>query len=237
MTASGSATQVATVSQVAANAAAMTDLAAIADVVQSVIVSVAAVVTAVVAVRGIAAWREQLKGSSEYEHAKALMRAVYQTRRAFTIVRSPLMQGYEYPEDMRQGFDVSPEVDAARTLHAYSKRFEALEKAFAALQEEVLEAEVEWGTDTGFRALLNEMWGHVVDVQFAVEWLVDHKRNPSESTSDHLEKANNRSILYELGPDSKYDSFTPKLDETVSHFEKQTRPYIDGSRLKASSPG
>jgi hypothetical protein len=216
---------------------AMSDVAAIAGVVESVVVSVAAVVATVVAVRGIAAWREQLKGSSEYERAKALMRAVYQTRRSFTIVRNPLMQGYEYPEDMRQGFDVSPEQEADRTAYAYSKRFEALQKAFSGLQEEVLEAEVEWGTDTGFRPLLNQMWGHVVDLQFAVQWMIERKRNPDEPEPEHLEKANARSILYELGSNSKYDSFTPELDQTVTEFETETRPYIDGSRRKRRSTG
>jgi hypothetical protein len=207
----------------------LSNVAAVTGVIQSVVVSVAAIVTTVVAVRGIAAWRAQLKGSSEYERAKALMRSVYQTRRAFSIVRNPMMHGYEYPEDMRQQFDVTPQIEAERTMHAYAKRFEALDRAWKTLQEEVLEAEVEWGTDTKFRDLLNKMWGFVVDLQFAVQWTIERKRSPRDPAPDYLKRAEARSVLYELGPDSKYDSFTPQLDELVRDFEKATRPYIDGS--------
>ena len=40
------------------------------------------------------------------------------------------------------------------------------------------------------------------------------------------EKAEERSVLYHIGEDSKHDKFTPEINEAIQEFENWLRPHI-----------
>jgi hypothetical protein len=56
----------------------------------------AAIVAAVVAVLGLRAWRRQLRGQTQYELARRLLRAVYRVRDEIQGVRNPVIMASEF---------------------------------------------------------------------------------------------------------------------------------------------
>jgi hypothetical protein len=68
---------------------------------KDVVIGLSAASAAVFAYLGLSAWRRELKGKSEYELAKEVLKSVYKVREAFKHVRRPGIYQYEYPEEMR----------------------------------------------------------------------------------------------------------------------------------------
>lgn len=119
------------------------------SIVKDVVLAGCAIAGATVALRGLNTWNRQLKGQTEYELARRLLRATYKFREAINVVRAPFMLGSEMPEP--------PEDDPAAsspakkrwygTAKAYEKRWEHVSKARSELEAELIEAEVIWGAD------------------------------------------------------------------------------------------
>ena len=68
---------------------------------KDIILAISAAVAAFFAWRGLVTWRKEIKGKSEYETAKQVLKAVYRIREAFVYVRNPLKYRFEYPEKLR----------------------------------------------------------------------------------------------------------------------------------------
>jgi hypothetical protein len=56
---------------------------------RDVLVALSALITAVIACYSLNKWRKELKGKSEYEIARQVLKSVYRVREAFIISRSP----------------------------------------------------------------------------------------------------------------------------------------------------
>jgi hypothetical protein len=59
----------------------------------------AGVTTAIVAVKGLQSWRRQLRGKSEYDVARDLIKATYRLREVVKVYRSPVLWAEEFPND------------------------------------------------------------------------------------------------------------------------------------------
>ena len=77
------------------------------DLGRSVLVASAAITGVVVALVGLRTWRHQLKGKTEYELARRLLRAAYTVRGEFQRVRSPLMLGGEIQRAFEEAWRVA----------------------------------------------------------------------------------------------------------------------------------
>ena len=114
--------------------------------IKDILVGLSAVGAAVFAYLGLNAWRKELKGKSEYQLAKDILKSVYKAREAFKHVRHIMIFQYEYPEDMLgpHGY-LKPEHDYEGTAHVYETRWKVMDEAFKELEEYHLLAQVEWG--------------------------------------------------------------------------------------------
>jgi len=110
------------------------------------VVMAASGVGAVVAILGLNAWKRQLKGQTEYDLSKRILRLCYLYRDAVTDVRNPMMMGHEMPsppDDEAQGMSESQKRYYG-TQKAYEARWEKVRSARVDLYPELLEAEVLW---------------------------------------------------------------------------------------------
>lgn len=193
---------------------------------KDVIIGLSAASAAVFAYLGLSAWRRELKGKSEYELAKELLKSVYKVREAFKHVRHPAIYQYEYPEEMRDHHgQLKKENDHKGTEHVYIKRWEKMDEAFGELEEHHLAAQVEWGPQ--FQDVIVKLRSCRAELLIAIQQMLERKKNPIESpltTPD--EKAEERSVLYHSGEDSKFDKFTPQINEAINEFEKWLRPHV-----------
>jgi hypothetical protein len=60
-------------------------------IIKDAVLTGAAIVAGYVGLRGLGTWRRQLKGNTEYELAKSLLKAVYELREAIVSARFPFM--------------------------------------------------------------------------------------------------------------------------------------------------
>jgi hypothetical protein len=194
--------------------------------VKDALVGLSAVSAAVFAYLGLTTWRKELKGKSEYQLAKEVLKSVYKVREAFKHVRNPWIYQYEYPNEMLDDTGhLKREQNYEGTAHVYEKRWEMMTEAFRELEEHHLEAQVEWGSE--FQDVITKLRSCKVDLLIAIQQMLEHKKNPREIGLTDAEKhAEERSVLYYHGSDSKYDKFTPQIDEAINEFEKWLRPHI-----------
>lgn len=157
-----------------------------------------------------------------------MLKAIYKVRNGFGIVRSPLIESYEYPEDMRdhQGA-LKREYRHEGTKRVYEARWKYLADAFQELEEQNLDAQVEWGSE--FRQTIIPLRKCRAQLKYAIESMLDREKNPEDYEDMTAEdKAEERSILYESGEDSDFDKLTPQINIAIKQFEDKLRPLIKG---------
>jgi hypothetical protein len=193
-------------------------------VVKDVILSIAAIVAGYVGIRGLGAWRRQLRGNTEYQLAKSVLTSVYELREAITSVRNPLMQYSREPDLPEEKLkDLSQREREWHALaQAYQRRWELVPAAKAKLDANLLEAEVIWGP--AIRTKLHPLNRLMGELLFALQ---DHleAQNPNihyESPGRELAKKRDET-LYGIG---EADTFKQQLDEVIRNIESELRPHI-----------
>ncbi|MGB2965535.1 MAG: hypothetical protein WBB69_16290 [Anaerolineales bacterium] len=147
--------------------------------IKDIIVVLSAISATIIAFIGLTTWRKELKGKSEYQLAKEVLKSVYKVRDAFKHVRHPAIFQYEYPEEMQNHFDqLKSEYEYEGTLQVYEKRWEVMTETFRELEEHHLDAQVEWGSE--FQDVIINLRTCKSDLQIAIMNLLDHKKNPLE---------------------------------------------------------
>lgn len=194
--------------------------------IKDLVVVIAAAVAAYIAFQGLSTWRRELKGKSEYQLAKEVLRAAYKVREAFKHVRHIAIYSYEYPEGMRDHHGhLKRENEHEGTAYVYEKRWEKLDEAFRELEEKHLEAQVEWGAK--FQDVIVPLRTCRAELLVAIQMMLDRKKNPYDTAPRKAEEiAEERSVLYHIGEESKHDKFTPQINEAVDKFEHWLRPHI-----------
>lgn len=194
--------------------------------IKDVILGLSVISAAIFAYLGLTTWRKELKGKSEYQLAKEVLKSTYKVRDAFMHVRSPAIYQYEYPEEMldAQGY-LKQEHDYAGSVHVYQKRWEMMVRDFSELEEHNLEAQVEWGAE--FQNVIAKLRYCKAELQIAIQQMLERKKNPRNIGLTSVgADAEERSVLYYHGADSKHDKFTSEINEAINEFEKWLRPHI-----------
>lgn len=94
------------------------DWSALFGILKDLALAGAAVVTAWVAVLGLRKWREELRGKTDFEVARALARATYKVRDDLAACRMPLIRSSEFPADYSAA---APDDYAAKVRRACSR--------------------------------------------------------------------------------------------------------------------
>ena len=196
------------------------------SVLRDVLLGAFAATTAFFAYLGLSTWRRELKGKSEYQLAKDVLKAVYKVREAFKVVRNPAIFSYEYPDDIiNHHGHLKRESEYEGTAHVYQERWKKMAEAFQELEDLHLDAQVEWGPE--YQDVIRKLRGCRVDLLIAIQTMLERKKDPRVGEPTKPEKLEEeRSVLYNLGEGSKYGKFTPEIAEAIGEFEKWLRPKI-----------
>jgi len=115
---------------------------------KEVVVTLSALTGVIIAYKGLEKWKQELVGKSNYNTAKSLLHATYQTRKAIHQLRHNwiLKEEYGYVEELS-------EVEMFQS--AFKKRLQILDDAVLNLDEYIVEGQALWGKDieTTFNSL------------------------------------------------------------------------------------
>lgn len=168
---------------------------------------------AIIAVIGVNAWKQQLKGKTDYELARRYLRSVYKVRDALKYVRNPFMSSDEIFLALREsGLSDTDYSDRKKSNRAvYAKRWEKVIGAASDLDVEYLEAEVSWGTgivkvSEDFNAFRKKLF---VSLKMFLE-----ERPLSNERED---------IIYDGGDD---DDFNIDMRKAIENIEKFLKPHL-----------
>ncbi len=195
--------------------------ASIFTIIKDAVIAAAAFTTAIVAARGLRTWHRKLKGGTEYDVARRLLRAAYKTRNAIQWLRYPKMSGWEFEGAQLAEVTEGGEKEFRALQFAYSTRWQQVHDAATELQAEQLEAETLWGED--FLCCVVPLHRCVHRMRTRVQlylWV----RNPAVRMTKMPEDTDQ--VLFGL-PDSKgQDGYGEELSAAVKRIEDHVRPHL-----------
>ena len=193
---------------------------------KDILVAASAASAAFFAYLGLSAWRKELKGKSEYQLAKDVLKSVYKVREAFKHVRNPAIFQYEYPNELKHHHGHLKEENRHEgTAHVYQERWKKMDEAFSELESYHLEAQVEWGPE--FQDVIKDLRSCRAELLVAIQRMLERMKDTQDREILSVdERAEERSVLSHLGTESKHDKFTPDIDAAIGKFETWLRPHI-----------
>jgi hypothetical protein len=202
------------------------ELAAWISFVKDIATGCAAVIGAIVAIRGLSAWRKQLKGKTDYELARRLLKAVYKVRDAIRFVRRPAIRTGESAaaekevkiEDAR----LKENASAARDFAVYQIRWNRLADAISELEAEAFEAEISWGQPA--REKLGDLLKDVATLRWTINQHIESMLDDDYRVKRKLSDVGD--ILYDNSEPDKPDAFTQRVQKTVTGLEDLLRPHL-----------
>jgi hypothetical protein len=197
--------------------------------IRDIILSAAAISGAAVAWLGLSTWKRQLRGGTEYDHARKLLRAVYKIREAISWVRSPFMTGGEMAQALRDRGLTDEEIakrmpSAIATEAAYEARWHSVTEALTDMNLQALEAEVLFGSKVRdalkpLRACIGKLKANVWSYVWALHY-------PDDDTPSSERRKERSAVLYELFDKPEEDPFLGEIHSAVQKIETIMRPYL-----------
>lgn len=168
---------------------------------------------------GLFTWRQQLRGTSEYELAKRAVFKAYEVQQALQAVRNPMLSLSK------------EEVDAGRRLEEmqriYGERMSSLYEKWAELQTIRLEAKAIWSDEA--HNCFNDIQQRIGDLKGAIWlhfWMKGAYAGPGATVDNNPERViENNKVVYFLSDD---DEFSQKIAESVGKIESFFGPKIRG---------
>lgn len=189
------------------------------------------IVLAVIAIVGLQTWKKQLKGKTEYELARRLLRAVYKTRDAIRLVRTPFASASEIAASVNEAGIIpdpqDPDYHNQNQGALYQRRWKKVLEAMAELDVEAFEAEVIW--DKEIRDVLIPLRQQVGLLHLNIERYLRNLNQPSRRLpkAEMLEKIDETIYDFHDLTDTKSDNpFTVRTAEVISDIENYLRPRI-----------
>lgn len=130
-------------------------------IIKDVVLSFAAITGAYIAIKGLGAWRAQLKGKSEYDLSRRILIALFTYRDAIDGVRHPMMFSAEmpYPDEAKAKAMSDKEIRHHGKAKAYHLRLGKVKNARMSLYADLLEAEAIWDGE------LNALFGKLYELE------------------------------------------------------------------------
>ncbi|MEQ1486150.1 hypothetical protein [Methyloglobulus sp.] len=193
--------------------------------IKDVFLGIAAATTAIVAVLGLKNWSRELKGKTEFEVARNLIRTTYKLRDEIQNCRSPFISAYEFPKEYKGGSrETSSEDEAQAWSYVYKNRWASVYNAILEFDSHTLEAEALW--DKEVRNRTDSLRQCVQELYAAIEALVSDKANRGEDFKSDREYGKQIRSTVSASPGDKNNEFSKKMLIAVSAIEEQIRPHL-----------
>ena len=198
------------------------------EIIKDLVLIGSAVVGIYVAIRGLNTWNRQLRGTSEYDLARRILRGVYRHRDALKNVRNPAIWVNEQPD---------PPEEAAKKMNsgqrhfyglagAYQKRWDRVTEVRSELQAELLEAEVLWGK--ALIPLIDPI--HKLERELFITVMnyitIINPETELDTKQAYIKiRKEKRDILYEISENDP-DEYATELTAAIISIENYLKPHL-----------
>jgi len=191
------------------------------------LLGLAAIGTVGVAAWGVNSWQKEMVGRSRYNTAKAILRAAYLVKVAFSVVRFPGVSQAEYPQHLKKpkgllsGGLTRPERYEAN-LYVYDNRWKVLADSFTELENRNSDAIAEWGPDVD--KYVAELRGRRAELKARIVAFLEEQKAPLPFFTTKIpELPALDKVLYSTG---SIDKFARQIDHAVNEMENFYRPHV-----------
>ena len=200
---------------------------------KDIVLSAAAITGAVIAIKGLGAWRRQIKGQTEYDLARRILVSLFMYRDAIDRVRHPMMLSAEmpYPPEEKAKHMTDPQIMHHGRSHAYFARLGKVTNARKTLYADLLEAEALWSNE------LNSKFKTLYDLERELVTKIRHHlllADPakSEKHKKSISKIDNqaRDIMYEnlRFEDEEEDEYKMEFKSGIEAIESYLKSKLSG---------
>lgn len=194
---------------------------------KDIVTALAAIIAAVVAIAGLKTWRRQLKGNTQYDLARRLLKSAYKLRDAIALVRNPFQSATEISHALKEaGSDVQfgdERYDLLSAQAVYQRRWKAVQAALTDLQIDSLEGEALWGEECRIKVTL--LYRLVADLHSNLQmYLRNMERPPRNISGDSMDAID--SVVYETSGSSRQNLYSAGLDAAIHSIEDYLRPHL-----------
>lgn len=196
--------------------------------IREVVVTAAAVTGAIIAVLGLKTWQKQLRGRTEYDLARRMLRAALEVRDGIRGVRSPFISPAEMEAALRSSGLGDEEIkkqmlQPESTIAVYNVRWKRVADAVSSLQVETLEGEVLWGDVVKDR--LKPLYDAVASLRVMLNrYFRAEAGHRQPLTGVKLQEVND--IMYETSDDPQEDKFTRRVHDGIAQLESFLKPKL-----------
>lgn len=189
----------------------------------------AALVAAYVGLKGLDTWKRQLRGTSDYELARRLLKLTYQARDKIQRIRAPMKFGAEFERALQeQDIDLEEGEEPSKlqkTEAWYQMHWDELNEILSDLNVAQLEAEVLWGEHIpDVFSPMNEVIGEL-RVAIGKQLRFIEGGPHVDPTAEQRQEV--RDILYRQSWEPEEDEFTAKIENAVSGVRDEARPHLE----------
>jgi hypothetical protein len=174
----------------------------------------APIVGLIIAGFGLKTWKRQLRGKSEYEIAKNLLKSTYKYREAINSVRHPFMDIAEMPEPPKDSPQSNEEKKRFYGIaKAYENRWNKVVEVRIEIGTELLEAEVLWGND------IKERYKDLFNLEKKLFINLKHYLNNINPDAS-IKLSCDEDIIYSksIGDENAGDEYTNKLNKFINEI-------------------
>jgi hypothetical protein len=188
---------------------------------QNIVLAICGMATTIIAYCGLSVWRKELKGQAEYDKARDFLKAMYRVRSGFDQVCNPFIYQDEYPAKMIGELGLlKPEFEADGIVHVYEKRWGILTDAFSELEDQSLEAQVEWGDE--FIGSIIPLRKCLAELHQKLSGYLAAKKDFKGQEPKTLEQCKENGLVFDIDR----DCFISSVYSAVDHIESKLRPFI-----------
>jgi hypothetical protein len=181
--------------------------------IRDIVLAGSAIWTVLIARKGLETWREQLRGTTEFDLARKVLLSSYKIRSAVSIIRNPWAFNLSSDETQNLSED---EIRIKERKAIYEPRFKILYEELPNFESLTLESEALWGKE--IREALTALRVESLKIVRIINgFIYDSRWTPELSRKFH-------SIIYSYGDGD--DELGPKIDSMVSVIENLMRPHI-----------
>ena len=190
-------------------------------IIKEILVACAVIIASVVAIKGLRLWRNQLKGTTEYQISKNLLEKVFALRDKLRMARFPLISAGEMSQREHKEGETPREQEINDLAYAYSKRLEVVDKAKSDLQIVKFETIALWGEESV--ETIDSFLEKVFTLYNSYGGYIDLRRIDREGKSDKLLREY-ESVIYGMGNEN--DEFWKEVNSAVLAIEDKFRLYL-----------